>query len=272
MPKPLDPVEIRTRLDLLEADLLTLMPLVVKHGSPVLEGEIRAASAILRRWFHEGELGRLTNALSVKPTFPVLTNDQLIAQLPQREDVSFYLAAGIAFHGRPVLNVYSSTLPFEGCPRLDVGSSRPAWVSTKAFLSQPCLYFEGRLFSRQEVIVFMANKLGGVHIDFNRNHEQAVLERASQFMTFGGPPEQAERGLPGSMHLELEPRGREILSGLHLEIVAAGAALLQVRFDGKPFMAVQQKVGLGSRIRKLSGLGRRRLRARLHEAASSEVD
>lgn len=265
MPSPMTLEELQLRLDLLEADLLTLRPLVIKKNSPVLEGEIRAASAILRRWLHEGQLGRLANGLGVSATLPTLRNDRIVAQLGELEDIDYYLAAGVAFNGRPVQSIYSSGLPFEGSPRLDVQSTRLVWVKPDAFLAQPCLYFEQRLFSRREVLLFTANKLGGVHFDLRRDEGQARLGRAATYMTFGGPPAAALRGQQGVMHLELEPAGREFLSGLHIEVVVAGAALLQVRFDDEPFLLIRRTPSLTERLRRVSGLDRRRLKARLHE-------
>lgn len=265
MPSPMTSEEVHLRLDLLEADLLTLRPLVIKRNSPVLEGEIRAASAILRRWLHEGQLGRLANGLGVLTTLPTLRNDLIVAQLGELNDIDYYLAGGIAFNGRLVQSIYSSNLPYGGAPRLDVQSARPEWVKPDAFLAQPCLFFERHWFSRRAVLLFTANKLGGVHFDLRRDEDQARLGRAATYMTFGGPPSAALRGQQGVMHLELEPAGREFLSGLHIEVVVAGAALLQVRFDGFPIFLTRQTSSLTQRLRKVSGLDRRRLKARLHE-------
>lgn len=161
MPTPMTPEELHLRLDLLEADLLTLRSLVIKKNSPVQEGEVRAASAILRRWLHEGQLGRLANGLGVSATLPTLCNERIVAQLGELKDIDYYLAAGVVFNGTPVQSIYSSTLPYDGAPRLDVQSTRLEWLRPDAFLRQPCLYFEQRLFSRREVLLFTANKLGG---------------------------------------------------------------------------------------------------------------
>jgi hypothetical protein len=103
-----------------------------------------------------------------------------------------------------------------------------------------------------------ANKLGGVHIDFRRqgdqkyaklNEKYAKLDEAASYMRFGGPlaPGQPQ---PSELYFVLEPKGVEVLSGAHIEIIAAAASLLQVHFDGRPVMDVRIQKSVRAQLRK----------------------
>ena len=68
-------------------------------------------------------------------------------------------------------------------------------------------------------------------------------------MKFGGPLP-AEEPQPSELYFVLEPTGSEILSGVHIEIVAAAASLIQVEFDGLPVMNITVKKSYWSRMKK----------------------
>lgn len=85
-----------------------------------------------------------------------------------------------------------------------------------------------------EVLRFACNKLGGAHLDDRRDDRQALLENASQYVTFGGPQEKLRGGRPGTIHLPLEPQGTEVISGVMVVVIAAAAMLVNIRFDGVP--------------------------------------
>lgn len=99
---------------------------------------------------------------------------------------------------------------------------------------------------------YTANKLGGAHLDFNRTGKFAVMERASEFMTYGGPPAPPAEP-PGEMYLVFEPASNEILSGFHIEVIAAAASFIQIEFDGERLLPLTVKRSLRSRFKSLLG-------------------
>lgn len=242
----LSPVEVA--LDTLEGDLRTLFKLVVTHNKPVTDGDVRAASAILRRWLSEGQIGRLCHAIGVSPTFPVFDNASIITAIKDAPDVRYYLTGGVRFNGRPVTHVYASDLPASGKPSLPLGPMPYVLVKTKKFLEQKRVFYDGAYLSCEEIIRFTANKLGGVHLDFVRDERQQLLQSAAQYMTFGGPLERIVRGNVGEMHLALEPEGEEALSGLHIEVMAAASSFLNIHLDGKQLLEFSVKPSIWSRI------------------------
>ncbi len=90
---------------LFESDTHSLFGLVVTRGAPVAEGNIRLASAILRKWVCEGELNRLCHQIGATPTFPVVQNDHIRAIIQLEAGVEMYLTGGVLFDGDPLTHV-----------------------------------------------------------------------------------------------------------------------------------------------------------------------
>ena len=104
---------------------MTLLKRIVAHNNRIADGDIRAASAILRRWLCKGHIGRLWHALGVSPTFPVFDNAPVIAEIANVPDVRYYLPGGVKFNGKPVMNIYISDMPAAATPRLPLEARSP---------------------------------------------------------------------------------------------------------------------------------------------------
>jgi hypothetical protein len=186
--------------DLLEGDLQTLFRLIVRHRQPLDEGSVRAASPILRRWLVEGLLGKLGRGLERKPAMPALNNEAVIQALP-RDGVTCFITGGVRFNGTPLSGIYVSDKPYLGRPPIPVDKMKFEMMHLGAFTGQKRLYFRGHFFSCEEIIKFVANKLGGVHHDSERDVQQREMEAAADAITFGGPEAKRERGKLGQTHL-----------------------------------------------------------------------
>ena len=103
-----------------------------------------------------------------------------------------------------------------------------------------------------EVIKYTANKLGGAHYDLDRPGHLAKLDEAASYMKFGGP-QPYDHPPPSHIYLCLEPEGSEVLTALHIEIIAAATSLIQVRLDGTPVMQLQTKKSWKTWIREKLG-------------------
>jgi hypothetical protein len=131
-------------------------------------------------------------------------------------------------------------------------------LKTKDFLDQKRVFFEGDYFTCRDIIKFTANKLGGAHYDLKRDNRWAKLDKAASYMKFGGPNPYVSAP-PTHLYLVLEPNGSEILSGMHIELIAAATSLIQVRLDGSPVLELKSKKSLRSRVEEFLGKNRRRV-------------
>jgi hypothetical protein len=250
---------------LLRADLVTLFKLVITHNKPCDEGDIRAASVILRRWLVEGLLGRMANALGVVPTLWVMDNDHVLEAIKADETIRYFLTGGVKFDGKPVMCIYESSAEPSEFPRLPIqGGLAQVAMSPSEMLRQKRIFYPDTFFSCEDIIKFTANKLGGVHLDFRRDAHFDKLESASNFMSFGGPLEKMGKPPPGGLYFDFEPNGKEILSGTHIEIIAAAASLLSVEFNGNALLEITQKPSFRGRVKKALRMPPR-FRANLYE-------
>jgi hypothetical protein len=56
---------------------------------------------------------------------------------------------------------------------------------------------------------------------------------------------------PSELYLALESKGSEILSGLHIEIIAAAASFVHLHLDGEPVVLWNESKSLWQRMRDL---------------------
>lgn len=124
-------------------------------------------------------------------------------------------------------------------------------MSFNDFLSQERVFYKSQFFTNEEIIKFVANKLGGVHCDFKKEEKHNFLWEISKYVTFGGNPSMIQRGEIGEIHYLLEPNSVEALSGLHLEIIAASASFCNIQFNGNPVLNIQLKHTVRSRFKKI---------------------
>jgi hypothetical protein len=151
--------------------------------------------------------------------------------------------------GRERRFIYASPLPAEAVDRSFMVEKRVS-LPLKKFLAQPRLFHAGNWFTTAEICRFVANKLGGTHIDFDRSGQWEKLDAAHRYFSFGGP-ELAEPPTGSELYLVLEPQGKEVLSGLHLEIVAAAASFGQMSMNGEQLVTLNSQSSLLDRVRKL---------------------
>lgn len=236
----------------LEGDVATLFKLVFTHRKPLAESDVRLASVILRKWLVEGLLGQLCNTMGVKPSFFALDNAAQLAILRDRSTIEYFLTGGVRFNGQPVSGVYHSTAAFSGTPLMPAENMPGREFTLGEFVDQERLYFRGNFFTTADIIKFTANKLGGAHYDTNRSGKYAILNEAAQYMMFGGPLGVNDES-PSKIYLPLEPRGSEILSGLHIEIIAAATSLIQLRLNGVPVVRLTTKKSWRTRVRDVLG-------------------
>lgn len=241
--------ELDEYMRMLLSDLDSLFKLVFTLRKPVAEGDIRLASIILRKWLIEGYLGKLCNATRMKATFYALDNRKVMDALPAVPQINYFLTAGVKMDGRPVAAIYNANVPPTDKPLVPVDSLEYREFTSHQFIKQKRLYFEGAYFSLEEIIKFTANKLGGAHLDFERPGAYESLNNAAHYMMYGGPARPIHVPAPIHLYMVLEPKSTEILSGLHLEIIAAASSFIQFKLGGHPFKVLNQRRSIKSRVR-----------------------
>jgi len=233
---------------LLYSDIGELIPLVFPHNKPVREASIRLMAVLMRRWLVDGDLQKLTSHLKSEVKFKVQCNESARAYAKDTNAFTYFLTAGVMMDGRPVSYIYDSPLHpelvqhnfiLEGCQNL----------SLKKFLAQPRMFHEGRWFTTAQILRFVANKLGGNHVDFDRSGEWEGLDIANKYLAYGGPI-LSEPPKGTTIYLILESASKEIIGGVHLEVIAAAASFVQMEIDGHPLCQLKSESTFVNTIRK----------------------
>ena len=230
------------RLTQLEEDLLTLSELLVR-SDPLPPRHVRAVgSAIVRKWLIDGNLSKLSQELSVKFEIPALNTNKVFEEIYKKPEINFFLAGGIYLGGKPVKSIYSSTKPYTGASPIPLNTPIALYTPAK-YLNTKRIYYSGQTFSAEQVIRFVANKHGGVHLDSTREKPwHSTLESAAKYMTFGNPNNEdiarvVELGEPGGPCMIVVPPERgNIWSCLEIELLSAAQALLNVHCNGEPIV------------------------------------
>jgi|SRR5208337_260782 len=58
----------------------------------------------------------------------------------------------------------------------------------KAFFNQKMFFWKGRFYTRNDVILMHARKLGGVHLDFRRADDEAHIDEIKNYFGFDREP------------------------------------------------------------------------------------
>jgi hypothetical protein len=164
-------------------DLLTVaddLNYLKQWGPTISDGDIRRGSAILRRLLVEDAYGQAWRSIG-RPKQPglIAVDISSLATLP---DVVFALAQGADFRGLHfagmLLNKGSVPIGNLSAPLRAHGYPGEKEFTLSAFLVSPSGMIEGRAFSRRDVIKYIANVKGGVHLSANqRTAEQKLVAR-----------------------------------------------------------------------------------------------
>jgi hypothetical protein len=235
--------------ELLLADIRALVPLTFPRDMPVSEANIRLMAVLMRRWLVDGDLQKLLAPLRQSALFDVQANSIARHYASRTGAYAYFLTGGVMMAGRPVSYIYDSPLEESAVDRSFVREGYTK-LTLKKFLAQPRLLHDGTWFNTGQILRFVANKLGGNHLDFDRSGEWARLDSANHYMRYGGPV-CAEPPLGSEIYLILEPTSDEIIGGVHLEVIAAAASFVQMEIGGQQLCTLKSETGLIDKLRSL---------------------
>jgi len=132
---------------------------------------LRRSSTILRRLLVEGVLQRAWKAagLDKEPSITASTLEPILNRFPL-DKLTFAAAGGARYRGAELRGALIANYAFspdevrkgfeDGLPSATTG--------LRAFTEAPCIVVNGELVSRRILVQYVANKLGGAHLDQTR--------------------------------------------------------------------------------------------------------
>jgi hypothetical protein len=144
------------------------------------DGEIRRGSAVLRRLLVEDAYGTAWRAIGFEKESRLIAVDLLQLLGPRHiHDVAIGLAGGAHLRGMQVaglLVMKGNYPPVNGSMQIAPDSFPGAHeYSLSEFLKSPSGAVDGHTFSRKEVIKYIANVKGGVHLGGKQRKAEAKL-------------------------------------------------------------------------------------------------
>lgn len=253
---------MRTLRTQFEEDTKALFEFLLRR-EPLPPSHVRiVASAIVRKWLVDNQLGPLGRETRCAFTLPVLDTDAVAAAIGAGASVRFFMAGGALMDGVPIKGFYVSDEPFHGTPPIPINSLEYVDVRPSKFLSARRVFHDGNWFTTEQIIRFMANKYGGVHFDLTRSHPwQEELERASEFFTVGNPENLNERKLiettspKHNIRLVLPKEVGHLWTCLDIELLAIAQSLGNIKCNGTRLIEMKKPQSnwlFRSLIRRLS--------------------
>ena len=158
-----------------------LLYLKEKWDQQIDNNSLRISSVILRRLLIEDNLGRAWRVLGLLKQPKILApNLEEAIQHISCNKITFAQAGGANFKGMTIN--YLCEVNFAMTPeqiksrsqnRLNL-SLTPFYLNK--FLESPCFIYEGNVINRRQLIQYITNKLGGVHIDADRDSDEQEFE------------------------------------------------------------------------------------------------
>jgi hypothetical protein len=153
-------------------------------GTQVDDDSLRRGSAQLRVLLVDGALQRAWKALGFDRE-PIIKGPQLEPFLNVNADIEFALAGGGNYEGvQGAFAIFNKgSMPAIDPPNADLEYA----FGLKRFGESCSMFVNGLRVSRRDVVKYVANKLGGAHLDFSRTEEKSAALRSmeARFKYFG---------------------------------------------------------------------------------------
>ena len=208
------------------------------NASTLSAGRIKLYAACFRRLLTEGggQLKRAAALLKVPLVISSLDTEAVQTQAEWGNVVLYYI--GTKERGRLGTFVMERPLP-QGTRMPYDDSLRPVDLSLKEFLAQKILHIDGVFVSRYCLLVYVANKAGGVHLDSSptdvlTKEIMAAIERMRGFLSVCKAVDGGNDLAIQTEYLLKKESPRSVLSGKSVDFVLLVFAAIGVLVSRSP--------------------------------------
>jgi len=210
--------------------------IIKEWGSEIDDDSLRRDCVILRRLLVEDNPGQAWRAVGFEKQPKILTPS--LKTIGDRKSADFTQAGGGRYGGVEIRDVefHSGSNPpgeyTKKGPGLYVKKELPSRMARKPlrlsdFLSSTCITVQGIELSRQDLIIYVANTLGGAHIDRERDFKKQP-KRVAKFKALD------------SILKTTETANKE---AIYYELLSIGQSLTNSRDTHKLMKKIKQTVG-----------------------------
>jgi len=228
-------------VDQIEEDIDTLFRHLRTSGPLPLADVRNIAAPILRKWLIEGRIDWLANQTGTRIEFPAFDTKDVVSIIDADRDFVFYTAGGVSVDGKILQSVYVHNRPPPEKPLLP--PMKEILCKQNTLMERKSTFFQGQWIRNLDIVKYVANKIGGVHIDINTASSQYLaLEGAREYVGFGSfATLEADR--TSQVHIVLSDNTPKKWDCVHIEMLSMAQSFILLHVDGKPLAEFQEVDG-----------------------------
>jgi hypothetical protein len=208
--------EQRYLVNLVREDLTYLKE---KWDQEISDESLRRSSNVLRNLLVEDQLGRAWRIIGFEKQ-PVIRAPDLERYIDDLDISRIMLAqaGGAVYHGMEIVVFTAGKYALSPEQIRKRAQKNPDALKRqfylKEYLDSLCMVIKGNRIYRRELIKYVANKLGGTHVDFRRNPSN---ETERKYIALDSIPHNLEVGEKRAIYLELLSIGQSIATAADTE-------------------------------------------------------
>ncbi len=209
-------------LELIKLVAEDLKYLIDEWNQEVSDVSLRNTSTILRRLVSDNDLGKAWHLIGLpkQPIIHAVNLDELVGNL-ELTIINQAFAGGATYNHMQIQGTFEYNMNRKLTPQeIKQNYERSKNVVPKPFrLSEyrnsTCIILESKKISRQELILYVSNKLGGAHFDPKRNDEK---ERERKFLLLDNYRNDYKLAEKDSVFFELLSIGQSIVKSSDIKV------------------------------------------------------
>ncbi len=179
----------------------------------IRDDEIRRSSTVLRRLFTYHDLVKVWVSVVGKKDFLVPSSFVQVLDINRLQEVNFATASPAQSVGMKIFSAMEFNKIQDGKAPISI---KEEVVPLKRYLNQPACVISGALIGRDEIVQFVANKLGGAHVDMGRNKPSEKSIQAMTQYSIGNRPALIHEMLSCGQTLAASESTNELLAALKI--------------------------------------------------------
>ena len=181
-----------------------------KWGSKINDESLRRSSNVLRNLLVEDQFGKAWRIVGFEKQPKIKAPDlELCIEGLDLSKITLAQAGGAFYHGMQTMAFASGRYFLTPEQRTKRAQQSPESLEREFYLMEyldsPCIIIKGTKINRRQLIKYVANKLGGTHIDFRRNPS---IDTDKKYIVLDSIPNNLEIGDKKALYLELLALGQ----------------------------------------------------------------
>lgn len=178
----------------------------------ISDESLRRSSNVLRNLLVENQFGKAWRIIGLEKEPKIKAPDlEVIIEDLDISKVVLAHAGGAFYHGMQIMGMTVGKYVLSPDQRRKRAQRGPCAIEREFYLSEflasACVIIKGAKISRRELIKYVANKLGGTHVDFARNLSSDIEKK---FIALDSVPNNLYIGEKRVVYLELLSVGQSV--------------------------------------------------------------